>query len=507
MWVGRYRIVRRLGAGGMATVYLANDKRGRTVAVKVLHEHLRDDPVFRGRFAQEVTAARRVASFCTARVLDAHVRGPTPFLVTEYVDGMSLHDWVTDRGPLSAASTEALAVGVAAALTAIHAVGLVHRDLKPGNVMLSPLGPKVIDFGIAGAADHITTGIRFGTPGWLAPEQLAGQPGTPATDVYAWGLLIAWAASGQLPTATTTPDVSRVPQRLQPLVRAALSVDPARRPSARQLLLSLCGSDRPAKVQAATTPITWPLRQPGAAPPPALPPKGSDHLAAAYAKAGRRTRPLPLPTLVATRVEQSRGRAVPVAQPVRAPVRTPRRRRRSGWKAAILLVALILGGFWVMGRLPNTDTDTDTDAGTGTVPAAPATGKPQAKPPRTGRDGSLAFTVNGLRCGETELGDWPVVRKAKGRFCLVDLSVTNAGKHTGWVFMGSQRLVDAAGKEYSADDWAWAYYPGSRRFTSTIEPGATAEGTLVFDVPEQVRLTKLIVHDTPLSDGTSVSLR
>ncbi len=400
MWVGRYRIVRRLGAGGMATVYLANDKRGRTVAVKVLHEHLRDDPVFRGRFAQEVTAARRVASFCTARVLDAHVRGPTPFLVTEYVDGMSLHDWVTDRGPLSAASTEALAVGVAAALTAIHAVGLVHRDLKPGNVMLSPLGPKVIDFGIAGAADHITTGIRFGTPGWLAPEQLAGQPGTPATDVYAWGLLIAWAASGQLPTATTTPDVSRVPQWLQPLVRAALSVDPARRPSARQLLLSLCGSDRPAKVQAATTPITWPLRQPGAAPPPALPPKGSDHLAAAYAKAGRRTRPLPLPTLVATRVEQ-----------------------------------------------------------------------------------------------------------AKGRFCLVDLSVTNAGKHTGWVFMGSQRLVDAAGKEYSADDWAWAYYPGSRRFTSTIEPGATAEGTLVFDVPEQVRLTKLIVHDTPLSDGTSVSLR
>src|SRR6266542_1840167 len=166
-------------------------------------------------------------------------------------------------------------------------------------------------------------GHRFGTPGWLAPEQLAGQPGTPATDVYAWGLLIAWAASGQLPTATTTPDVSRVPQWLQPLVRAALSVDPARRPSARQLLLSLCGSDRPAKVQAATTPITWPLRQPGAAPPPALPPKGSDHLAAAYAKAGRRTRPLPLPTLVATRVEQRRGRAVPVAQPVRAPVRTP----------------------------------------------------------------------------------------------------------------------------------------------------------------------------------------
>jgi len=499
----------------MATVYLAQDKRGRAVAVKVLHEHLRDDPVFRSRFAQEVTTARRVASFCTARVLDAHIRGPLPFIVTEFVDGMSLHDRVTEHGPLTPADTEALAIGVAAALTAIHAVGLVHRDLKPGNVMLSPLGPKVIDFGIAGAADHTTTAFRFGTPGWLAPEQLAGQPGTPATDVYAWGLLIAWAAGGTA-NPPGAPDLTRVPQRLRPHVQAALSTDPARRPSARQLLLGLCGSDRPAKVQAATAPIAWPPVgwPPGTVPPPGggtlpaqglppsrmLPPKGADHLAAAYAKARRRTRPLPPPPVAPTKVD--RRRQLPAAQPVRL----PGRRRRSAWKVAVVVVALVLGGLWLAGRLPSVNTGAEAGE-TGTVPAAPAPARPQEKPARTAQDGSLAFTVTGFHCGDTELGDWPVVRKAKGRFCLVNLSVRNAGKHSGWVFMGSQRLVDTAGKEYGADDWAWAYYEGSRRFTSTVEPGKTAEGTLVFDVPERTRFTKLIVHDTPLSDGTPVSLK
>jgi hypothetical protein len=499
-WIGRYRIVRRLGAGGMATVYLAADKRGQHVAVKVLHEHLRDDPVFRDRFAREVTAARRVASFCTARVLDADVGGRTPFIVTEYVDGMSLHDWMSRHGPLTPADVEALAVGVAAALTAIHAAGLAHRDLKPGNVMLSAGGPKVIDFGIAGAIDHTTTGLRFGTPGWLAPEQLAGQPGSPAADVYAWGLLVAWATTGQHPVTPIGSDVSRLPQPLRSPVRAALAVDPRHRPSARQVLLTLCGSDRPARVQAATAPTAW-VRQPAAVPPsavpaakppalpPALPPKGYGHLEAAHAKAARVRGRRPLaPTLVDRRRR-------PVVDPVRMP---RRRRRRSGWKVAIVLAALVVGAAFLLNRTPS------QDAGAGAVPAAPGGGRPAT---RTARDGALSFTVKDLRCGDTQLGDWPVTKQAKGRFCLVELRVTNAGSHTGWVFMGSQQLVDSAGKKYGADDWAWVYYPQSRRFTSTVDAGETAEGTLVFDVPVQVRFTKLIVHDTPVSKGTAVNLK
>ena len=213
--IGAYRIVRRLGAGGMGTVFLALDRKSRPVALKVLHEHLRGDPLFRYRFAEEVAAARRVAGFCTARVIDADLQARLPFLVTEYVDGPSLYDRVTSHGPLPAPDAEALAVGMATALTAIHAAGVVHRDLKPSNVMLSRVGPKVIDFGIAGAVEARPRhgGVNFGTPGWAAPEQRAGQPGAPASDVYAWGLLVAWAATGRHPLADSSAHRPARPRR------------------------------------------------------------------------------------------------------------------------------------------------------------------------------------------------------------------------------------------------------------------------------------------------------
>ncbi|GII21544.1 serine/threonine-protein kinase [Planosporangium mesophilum] len=449
--VGSYRVVRRLGAGGMGTVFLALDRQRRPVALKLLREHLRDDPVLRERFAGEIAAAARVAGPGTARVLDADPDARTPFLVTEYVEGMSLRDRVDGGGPLGASDAHAVAVGVAAALAAIHAAGVVHRDLKPRNVMLSPVGVKVIDFGVAGAIVPMANpGSRFGTPGWLAPEQMAGHPGGPAADVYAWGLLVAWAATGRHPVPphrrTGAPDLSGLPPHLLPAVQAALRPAPAARPGARDLVVGLCGPGAPA--HAPTPPPGVP------ATPPALPRR-------------RRWRPVP-----------------------------------------VVLVTTLLAAGWLVAKRPDRATGT-ADPASRPAAAAPLPGAtPVAKPATsTAKDGKLTFTVTGVHCGDTTLGDWPVRKQAKGRFCLVDLTVTNTGgQHAGRVFMGSQRLVDSAGTEYSGDEWAWVYSQASRPFTAPVDPGRTVEGALVFDTPADARATRLIVRDSPLSRGTSLPL-
>ena len=251
--VGRYRLVARLGAGGMGVVYLGVDPNGQQVAVKVLRPELADDPEFRVRFGREVTMLARVQGVCTVRVIEADTQAPKPFLVTEYADGPSLSEYIDARGPLDAGMLYGLATGLAEALAAIHAAGIVHRDLKPSNVLLTAGGPKVIDFGIAQALDTTSltkTGITVGSSGFMAPEQIMGKAGT-AADIFTWAVTVAYAASGRSPFGTgasdailyrivhAAPDIAAVPPGLRPLVEAALAKEPSARPTAPQLLSQL----------------------------------------------------------------------------------------------------------------------------------------------------------------------------------------------------------------------------------------------------------------------------
>src|SRR5580698_9733581 len=248
--LGPYRLQDRLGEGGMGVVHLAQDPQGGLVAIKVLHPDTTESANARLRLAREVETMRRVRSAFVAEVLDADVAGDFPYIVTRYVPGPTLEAMVRSRGPLSGSGLRRLAYGTAEALTAIHAAGVVHRDLKPGNVMLTDDRPVVIDFGIAQSPDatRLTqTGLVMGTPGYLAPEVIEGQPSSPASDVHSWGSTMAFAATGHLPfgggsyetifyrIVSGRADLEGVPAPLIPLISAALARDPAHRPSASWL--------------------------------------------------------------------------------------------------------------------------------------------------------------------------------------------------------------------------------------------------------------------------------
>jgi hypothetical protein len=249
--VGGYRLVARLGRGGMGRVYLAVTDAGRPVALKVMRPEFGEDREFRARFRQEVDAARRVHGFYTAQVLDADPDASPPWLVTAYVAGPSLAEAVTRHGPLPADTVLMMMAGVAEALRAIHAAGVVHRDLKPSNVLLAADGPRVIDFGIARAAEATPvtrTGIGLGSPAFMAPEQAAGLPVSPATDVFSLGSTAAYAAVGRTPfgegnTAAmlyrvvhTEPDLSGCPPQLSDVIGSCLAKDAAQRPSPAEII-------------------------------------------------------------------------------------------------------------------------------------------------------------------------------------------------------------------------------------------------------------------------------
>ena len=264
----------------MGVVHLARDPQGRPVAIKVLHTAATDGDKARLRLAREVETMRRVRSPFVAEVLDADVTGEFPYIVTRYVPGTTLDEMVRSRGPLSGSGLRRLACGTAEALTAIHAAGVVHRDLKPGNVMLSDDRPVVIDFGIAQAGDatRLTqTGLVMGTPGYLAPEVIEGQPSSSASDVHSWGATMAFAATGRSPFGSGSyeaifyrivsgrPDLSGVPGPLVALLTAALATDPARRPPASWLSAQASALDLTAPGPALTTLGPNPTAVPNAA--------------------------------------------------------------------------------------------------------------------------------------------------------------------------------------------------------------------------------------------------
>ncbi len=252
--VGSFRLHRRLGAGGMGVVYLGSDRKGQRVALKVIRPDLAEDQEFRSRFAREVSAARRIRGGCTARLVAADLEAERPWFATQYVPGPSLHDKVAEEGPLTAAEVASVGAALSEGLVAVHEAGVVHRDLKPSNILLSPKGPRIIDFGIAwatGASTLTHVGTAVGSPGFLAPEQVRGAAVTPATDVFALGATLSYAATGDSPFGQGSSEVMLyrvvheeahlrgVPDALAPLVRACLAKDPEERPSTLQLSLRL----------------------------------------------------------------------------------------------------------------------------------------------------------------------------------------------------------------------------------------------------------------------------
>ena len=341
--IAGYRLQGRLGAGGMGQVYLAAAPGGRPVALKVMHPHLAGDRAFRARFEREVTAARRVHGMYTALVLDADPAATPPWLATAYVPGLSLREAVARHGPMPVRTVQILAASVAEALQAIHAAGLVHRDLKPSNVLLAPDGPRVIDFGIARAAEDAEltgSGIRIGSPPYMAPEQVAGQPVSGATDVFALGALIVYAATGR-PAFGAGPDLAvlyRVrhepadlagcPDELRPLAGWCLAKDPAARPAPGEVV-SWCRS----RLAGWTGQIVRPW----------LPPQVTRELPG---PAGPGTVPLPPPAATRPAGPGPSGR-----RPGGPPWPTRPRRRRRPAAVLLALIAAVLVAGWLAGHV------------------------------------------------------------------------------------------------------------------------------------------------------------
>ncbi|MGC5284836.1 protein kinase domain-containing protein [Micromonospora sp. DT231] len=253
---GPYRLVGRLGAGGQGVVYLGEDDAGDRVAVKMVNVDL-SDPRARSQFVKEIAAARRVAPFCTAQVLFAEVDGDRPYVVSEFIEGLTLHRHVRERGPVTGNALHRLAVGTVTALAAIHSAGVVHCDLKPDNVVLGEDGPRVIDFGIAralGVTDTATSRV-MGTTAYMAPERFRNDAVGPPCDVFAWAATIAFAAGGRPPFGNDSlfavmhrvlndpPELPALPPVLDELIRECLAKDPADRPAAERVLVRLLRQD------------------------------------------------------------------------------------------------------------------------------------------------------------------------------------------------------------------------------------------------------------------------
>ncbi|MGV4984729.1 serine/threonine-protein kinase [Streptomyces sp. NRAIS4] len=324
--IGGYLVERRLGEGGMGTVYLARTRGGRAVAVKVAKAELAADPVFRERFRSEAEAARAVGGFHTAPVVDADLDGDPLWLATAYIPGPTLAARLATEGALDEPRLRALAAALAEALESIHSCGLVHRDLKPGNIIMAADGPRVLDFGIARAVESTrltATGTAFGTPGFLAPEQALGHDVSGAADVFALGAVLVAAAGGSAWGEGTPmglmyrsvhepPNLAAVPAPLAGLVARCLAKDPAARPTPTELL-DLLTDAAPAPAPA---PAPVPAEAPYTPAPTAPPPQPATPLQPPHTPSA--PAPVPFPPYPATpppQVVQGFGPPVPYALP------------------------------------------------------------------------------------------------------------------------------------------------------------------------------------------------
>ncbi|WP_149827664.1 PQQ-binding-like beta-propeller repeat protein [Streptomyces tailanensis] len=387
--VGPYRIVGRLGAGGMGRVYLGRSPGGRAVAVKVIRPEMTDDPQFRQRFAREAAAARAISGAFTAAVVDADPYGDPPWLATVHVAGISLDDTIARHGPLPESSVVALGAGLSEALQAIHAAGLVHRDLKPSNVLLAPDGPKVIDFGIAisaGSSSLTRSGVVVGTPAFMSPEQLTGGRASAPSDVFALGGVLVFAATGGGPFGSgslagvayrvvhDTADLSAVPAGLRPLLARCLDKDPALRPTVAELLAEFAHRIPPSQ-----------LPSPGTA-------YGED--TATLALGGGAWLPAPVAASVRraeengphTRGPHTRGSytetaaGTPTPTPPPRPTPPPTRRRALIALAGAGAVAAVGAGTYLLGRGNQDDPDKGADNDTLNDPSGvPSPGSPRWK--------------------------------------------------------------------------------------------------------------------------------
>ncbi|MFE3865597.1 serine/threonine-protein kinase [Streptomyces goshikiensis] len=452
--VGGYRVVARLGSGGMGRVYLAHTPGGRPVALKVVRPELAGDPDFRLRFAREVASAQRIHGLYTAQVVDSGADAPTPWLATAYVPGPSLQQAVNTYGPLPPRTVLLLVAGIAEALQEIHRAGVVHRDLKPANVLIAADGPRVIDFGIAHTA-HASAltgaGLRVGTPAFMAPEQALGRPTLPATDVFALGALAAYVAGGapvfgEGPDSTVLyrvvheePDLGRVPAELRELLWHCLAKDPERRPATARVIEAVRDHPAvggrlhfaddwlphevttevrrhadlpapPATALATAFDAAHTVAAPGAAHAPSLPPRTPA------------PEPAPEPAVTAEPPVRGRGRG-----------RAPASGRATGRTAGVAAAALLLGAAGAYALLDPGFGDGDGGAGEelpeasapAPVPTAGApTPTPSPTPPvpgytavytgtaLTSPDQSYEFDVSAGRVVPQETASWYVGRSA-----------------------------------------------------------------------------------------------
>ncbi|MEW2416098.1 serine/threonine-protein kinase [Streptomyces sp. NPDC046866] len=389
--VAGYRLAARIGAGGMGRVYLSHTQGGRPVAIKVVRPELAEDPDFRRRFRREVEAARRVRGAYTAELVDADADGAQPWLATLYVPGPSLAEAVARRGALPVPAVLWLMAGVAEALQAIHAAGVVHRDMKPSNVLLAADGPRVIDFGISlasGVSSHTAAGTTVGTPAFMAPEQAAGGEVTPATDVFALGQTAAFAALGETlygdgpqlgvlyRIVHSAPDLSGLPEALRPLIARCLAADPAERATPAEIVHA-CRSRLGAE-DGGGGPAVWrEVMGPELSVPGPVPDPTPVHTLAAPAGAGA----------------AAAGAASPWAPPPEpGRVQDPRARRRRTALialAAVTATGLLAGLGWLLGERAD-GAGGRAEGAKGPAGSARAASGPSASAPSSARPGASA---------------------------------------------------------------------------------------------------------------------